>query len=837
MNILLDMQGCQSASKLRGIGRYSLFLAKAIIKNSTGHKVSVLLNGLYSNDSINFIKQELNGFFSPEQIYVFSVHGPIAYCDLSNKGRIEAAKIARDLAIANIGADIICNMSFIEGFGDDCVSSIIKGKHQARNFLIIYDLIPLLNPDTYLYDPVYRKFYLDKLQEIESAEGILAISASASSEIKKNINISHDKVTNISSAVSPNFKKISIDDETKAKLLRKYDIAGEFIMTIGVVEPRKNIEALIHAYGILPHDVRSKYTLVLACQIRPDDKSLLQTVAHKYGLHESDIKFTEFLPDEDLVCLYSLCKLFIFPSIHEGFGLPPLEAMSCGAATIASNTTSLPEVMGWDGAMFNPLDVTDMARKMEQALTDDIFYQALIDNARRQASLFSWDKCAQLALSAFERSFEQDSVSAVLPENALEIAINETRNIRSGHLNDLDKLGIAWSLARNSYHDHQKQLLVDISVLVLHDARTGIQRVVRNILANIIESGYEGYSVRAVYCSNGKLFHYANRYVADKYGLDYGEDLPVLFAKDDILLGLDLTAHLFPYMNSQLEYIRTSGTKVYYIVYDIIPILHPEWCDAGVAAVFPIWIKSLIQHSDGLVCISHSVAEELKQWLHDNTQHITVNPYLCIRHFHLGADIDAGSTPIDKPGNAADILELMSNSPAFLMVSTIEPRKGHAQVLAAFEKLWQRGSDCMLVIVGQKGWGVDALAVKIENHVELNKKLFWLKGIGDDFLKEIYLRAQVLIVASLAEGFGLPIIEAAQRGLPIIARDIPVLREVAGEYALYFQGELPENIEEAILDWQQLKAENAIPESKNIPWLTWKESTQQLLAQLPLGKL
>ncbi|WP_413738027.1 glycosyltransferase family 4 protein [Sodalis sp. RH21] len=669
------------------------------------------------------------------------------------------------------------------------------------------------------------------------ADGILAISASAANEVQVHTDIAHKRVINISSATDDHFKIVSIDEIEKKRLLKTYGITGEFVMTIGVLEQRKNIEALIHAYGLLSPEVRSAHTLVLACQIKPHDKARLKSLALKHGLQESEIAFTGFIPDEDLVALYNICKLFVFPSIHEGFGLPPLEAMCCGAATIASNTTSLPEVMGWDGAMFDPHNVTDMARMMEKALTDEIFRQELLDNAKHQASLFSWDKCAQTAVDAFERSLKRDSVPTLLPETALGLAVKKIRNIAQPDLSDLDKLGAAWSLAKNSYRTHQKQLLVDISVLVQHDARTGIQRVVRSVLACMLEQGYEGYSVRAVYCQMGQLFHYANRYVADNYGADYGDDEPVLFAKGDILLGLDLTAHLFPYLNTQLDHIRKTGAQVYYIVYDLIPLLHPEWTDTNVRAAFPLWIKSLAEHTDGLVCISNSVAQELEQWLQDNAGQIHTNPYLKIGHFHLGADIDASAPSAGRPDNADYILHKMSGSPVFLMVSTVEPRKGHAQVLAAFDKLWLQGVDCTLVIVGKKGWGVDELAAKIEGHSALNKKLFWLSGIGDDFLSEIYSRAQVLIVASLAEGFGLPIIEAAQQGLPIIARDIPVLREVAGEHAFYFQGETPESVEKAVLDWLELNAGGRVPDSKNIPWLTWQESTQQLLAQLPLSKL
>ena len=120
------------------------------------------------------------------------------------------------------------------------------------------------------------------------------------------------------------------------------------------------------------------------------------------------------------------------------------------------------------------------------------------------------------------------------------------------------------------------------------------------------------------------------------------------------------------------------------------------------------------------------------------------------------------------------------------MVGTVEPRKGHRQALAAMEHLWAAGIDVNLVIVGKKGWMMNDMAGQIEGHPELNNRLFWLREVSDEMLDQIYRSAHALLAASEGEGFGLPLIEAAQHGLPIIARDIPVFVEVAGEHAYYF---------------------------------------------------
>jgi glycosyltransferase involved in cell wall biosynthesis len=120
------------------------------------------------------------------------------------------------------------------------------------------------------------------------------------------------------------------------------------------------------------------------------------------------------------------------------------------------------------------------------------------------------------------------------------------------------------------------------------------------------------------------------------------------------------------------------------------------------------------------------------------------------------------------------------------MVGTLEPRKGHQQALAACEQLWADGVDANQVIVGKQGWMVEALVERMTHHAELNRRLFWLDGISDEFLEQVYAASACLIAASYGEGFGLPLIEAAQHKLPIVARDIPVFREVAGSHAHYF---------------------------------------------------
>jgi len=179
------------------------------------------------------------------------------------------------------------------------------------------------------------------------------------------------------------------------------------------------------------------------------------------------------------------------------------------------------------------------------------------------------------------------------------------------------------------------------------------------------------------------------------------------------------------------------------------------------------------------------------------------------------------------------------------MVGTIEPRKGHLQALSAFEQLWRDGSEARLVIVGKEGWTglpdnqrrtIPHLMNRLRHHPELGKRLFWLSGISDEYLERLYAAANCLLAPSEGEGFGLPLIEAAQCGLPILARDLPVFREVAREHACYFSGLAAADLAQALKAWLELDAKGQAPSSRNIEWSTWERNARELVLILSAGE-
>jgi glycosyltransferase involved in cell wall biosynthesis len=471
-------------------------------------------------------------------------------------------------------------------------------------------------------------------------------------------------------------------------------------------------------------------------------------------------------------------------------------------------------------------------------------------HAKIQAPLFSWDASAKRAIAGFEALIAQRQVNGLKParlSNAqiLEKLIPQLAQLpfNGKHFKDVDLLQFSACLAQNLPNEpRKKQLLIDISELVKRDAKTGIQRVVRSLLTEMLLNPPADYDVHPIYANQLSLgYRYANRFKkkffasdADKAAMgesntSNAEDPVIETQPGDIFLGIDLQADIVQAQKQYLSAIRLSGSKIYFVVYDLLPILFPNAFPSAAEFNHRQWLLE-ISKFDGIICISKAVADDYRAW---SAVHIPDLPKkFDVAWFHLGADIENSVPTTGMPENAQEVISKISAQPSFVMIGTLEPRKGYGQTLPAFEKLWANGADVNLVIIGKKGWMVDELVKHIESHPERNKRLFWLESISDEYLDQIYSASTCLIAASDGEGFGLPLIEAARRHVPIIARDIPVFKEVAGEYAFYYKASKPEEMTQAIQSWLDLYANGAHPHSDKMPWLTWKESAQSVLKTL-----
>ena len=330
---------------------------------------------------------------------------------------------------------------------------------------------------------------------------------------------------------------------------------------------------------------------------------------------------------------------------------------------------------------------------------------------------------------------------------------------------------------------------------------------------------------------DGKLFR-AFRFAEKLFNLpegSLGDEVLITILPGDNIFMLDASwiqyDQFFPYF----EKIRQHGGKIITMVYDLIPVRFPETCHQVVLDVFEKWLNAAIYQSDELIGISKTVIDDVVQYIGERK--ISLTRTLDLAYIHLGADISTTS----QDGTIRDELRRMSDdstSPLFLMIGTIEPRKGHAYTLDAFEQLWKDGKNYRLCIVGKVGWNVEQTELRIRNHHELGKKLIFFENINDAELNICYSTATALIAASIAEGFGLPIIEAALHNVPVIASDIPVFREVGGEGARYFSRTSSSDIMKLIQDMAEKTSDERAAFAKKVKYLSWKESAAWLIGVL-----
>ncbi len=348
------------------------------------------------------------------------------------------------------------------------------------------------------------------------------------------------------------------------------------------------------------------------------------------------------------------------------------------------------------------------------------------------------------------------------------------------------------------------RVLIDVTDTARRTHTTGIQRVVTEIARAALALG-EGLPV---VIDGGRLRSYF-RHPALPDSVEIGAG--------DVLLLLDASWNYLDGAAWVMAEAARKRAKTVACVYDVIPLLYPEAFSADVAGASRQWFETVVRRSDAVVAISKTVAEETRALLAGAPDAPNVG------WFRLGGDF----RPAGKAAGLARVAKICAEpSPFFLSVGTLEPRKGYAIALDAFETLWAAGADARYVIVGKLGWKARALRRRIVTHPEFRRRLFWLNDADDAELDHLYRGARAVVAASFAEGFGLPLVEALQRGAAVIASDIPVFREVAGDAAIYFHlldaADLARALHNAL--------EGMAPVGSRPQMPSWQDSARELLA-------
>lgn len=279
------------------------------------------------------------------------------------------------------------------------------------------------------------------------------------------------------------------------------------------------------------------------------------------------------------------------------------------------------------------------------------------------------------------------------------------------------------------------------------------------------------------------------------------------------------------YFYNFIKKLKKQNGKIVTLIHDIIPITDPEFFEKEFILKFEKTLNKIIKLSDFILTTSKSEADVIQKYINDR-----LNTKKKLSYFYLGCDFNEECNFSKNSGSIREhrksFYGLSASANMYLMVGTIEPRKGHDYVFESFENLWRNDFDGVLIIVGKIGWNMESFLEKINRSIYLNKKLFVLNDINDEELHYLYNSAYAIICASLREGFGLPLIEAMKCGKPIFASDIPVFREIGEDYPVYFNP-IKEGLIKAIEESQN-QANKKEYKNKNNHLINWDYSVDML---------
>jgi glycosyltransferase involved in cell wall biosynthesis len=266
----------------------------------------------------------------------------------------------------------------------------------------LHDLIPAVFPAQQMPHPAVRRAYWARAELIRQADRVLSVSQATARDAARLLGLREQKLLVTGGGVSDDFRPPENRDEARAKLRsRRPRIDSEFVLYTGGMDYRKNVGGLLDAYAELSEQLQRRYKLVLVGRLGADDpRGPFAVQAESLAIADRVI-FTGFVTDEELVLLYQAASLFVFPSLYEGFGLPVVEALACGAPALAGRNSSLVELVEQNEALFDAADPSSIREALARALDDEELLERLrrIDIRRR----FTWRRIAELTAAAYAK--------------------------------------------------------------------------------------------------------------------------------------------------------------------------------------------------------------------------------------------------------------------------------------------------------------------------------------------------------------------------------------------------------------------------------------------------
>lgn len=272
------------------------------------------------------------------------------------------------------------------------LSYVLPRSRKATKVLTVYDLTFMLVPQTH---PFSRQTFLPEFvkRSVRDADAIIAISEATKQDILNAFSVSEQKITVTHLGVDHSTFNMHSPWEAVERVKRKFCITKDYIFYLGTIEPRKNVDLLLKAFQLLKERTKKDFQLVLSGKVGWKVE-LLMKVVHAM-VKSGEVVYTGYISEQEAACLYSGATVFVYPSQYEGFGIPVLEAMACGCPVIASNSSSLPEVVGDAGILVEPNNVEALVEAIFTVLHDEEFRRVLKEKGVQRASQFTWERTAR----------------------------------------------------------------------------------------------------------------------------------------------------------------------------------------------------------------------------------------------------------------------------------------------------------------------------------------------------------------------------------------------------------------------------------------------------------
>lgn len=269
----------------------------------------------------------------------------------------------------------------------------------AKLAVTVYDLIPDVFPDVYLMDPGLRRRWRAGRELVRMADHVFALSESGADDVARLLGVAESRISVIGAGCDERFHPGPADEARKQAQQGVPELGDHYLVYNGAIDPRKNMERLVHAFAALPPGLRERYQLVLVCRVAPLERNHFMVMAEQLGI-DGRVVMPGFVTDDLLAQLYRSADLVVFPSLYEGFGLPVVEAMACGAPVVVADNSSLRELVA-DYARFDATDVQAIAAAMERPLSDPRLHARLVEASAVPPP--GWGAVADRAAETYER--------------------------------------------------------------------------------------------------------------------------------------------------------------------------------------------------------------------------------------------------------------------------------------------------------------------------------------------------------------------------------------------------------------------------------------------------